>query len=70
MGFSPFNCVRATGLGTLGLGKLQPKSIRKAKEFLGQLLETLDVMADKKFLRDIEISRAQASKGRREVFVR
>ena len=37
--------------------------MKEMKELLDELLETLDVMADKKLLRGIEISRSQASKG-------
>ncbi len=44
--------------------------VRETKELLEQLLETLDVMADKRLLRDIEISRSQASRGQTRGFRR
>jgi len=42
--------------------------MKETKELLEQLLETLDVMADKKLLRDIEVSRSQATKGKTRSF--
>jgi len=54
--------MRAIGLATLTVDKSQLTLVRETKELLEQLLETLDVMADKRLLRDIEISRSQASR--------
>jgi len=42
--------------------------MKETKELLEQLLETLDVMADKNLLRDIEVSRSQATKGKTRSF--
>jgi hypothetical protein len=44
--------------------------VKETKELLEQLLETLDVMADKKLLREIEVSRSQSSKGQMRSFRR
>jgi len=55
-------------LATLTVDKSQFTLVRETKELLEQLLETLDVMADKRLLRDIEISRSQASKGQTRSF--
>jgi hypothetical protein len=60
--------MRAVGLATLTVDKSQFTLVRETKELLEQLLETLDVMADKRLLRDIEISRSQASKGQTRSF--
>ena len=51
------------GLATLTINKSELALMKETKELLDELLETLDVLADKKLLRDIEISRSQASKG-------
>jgi len=51
-------------LATLTINKSELALVKETKELLDELLETLDVMADKKLLRAIEISRSQASKGR------
>lgn len=48
---------------TLTINKSELALVKETKELLDELLETLDVMADKKLLRDVEISRSQASKG-------
>lgn len=42
--------------------------MKDTREPLVQLLDTLDVMADKKLLRNIEISRRQARKGKTRSF--
>ena len=62
--------MRAIRLATLTVDKSQLTLVKETKELLEQLLETLDVMADKKLLRDIEISRSQASKGQTRSFRR
>ena len=41
-------------MATLTVDKSQLTLVRETKELLEQLLETLDVMADKRLLRDIE----------------
>jgi hypothetical protein len=61
---------------TIWWGRRHPPSndggalVKETKELLDELLETLDVMADKKLLRDIAISRSQASKGQIRSFRR
>jgi hypothetical protein len=57
-------------LATLTIHKPELALVRDTKELLEELLETLDVMADKKLLRDIEVSRSQASKGQIRSFRR
>jgi hypothetical protein len=57
-------------LATLTISKSDLALVKETKELLDELLETLDVMADKKLLRDIEISRSQASKGQIRSFRR
>ena len=56
--------MRALGLTTL----TELMLVKQTKELLEQLLETLDVMADKKLLRDIQVSRSQAAKGKTRSF--
>lgn len=60
--------MRALGLATLIVDRSQLALMKKTKDLLEQLLETLDVMADKKLLRDIEISRTQAREGKTRSF--
>jgi hypothetical protein len=60
--------MRVLGLATLIVDRSQFALMKETKDLLEQLLETLDVMADKKLLRDIEISRTQARKGRTRSF--
>jgi hypothetical protein len=50
-------------MATLTINKSEFVLMKETKELLDELLETLDVMADKRLLRDIEISRSQASRG-------
>jgi hypothetical protein len=50
-------------MATLTINKSELALVKETKELLDELLETLDVMADKKLLRDIEISRSQSSRG-------
>jgi hypothetical protein len=50
-------------LATLTINKSELALVKETEELLDELLETLDVMADKKLLRDVEISKSQASKG-------
>jgi hypothetical protein len=60
--------MRALGLATLIVDRSQLALMKETKDLLEQLLETLDVMADKKLLRDIEISRTQAREGKTRSF--
>ncbi len=60
--------MRPLGLATLIVDRSQLALMKKTKDLLEQLLETLDVMADKKLLRDIEISRTQAREGKTRSF--
>jgi hypothetical protein len=62
--------MRALGLATLTVDRSPLTLVKETKELLEQLLETLDVMADKKLLRDIEVSRSQATRGRTRSFRR
>jgi hypothetical protein len=55
-------------LTTLIIDRNELALVKQTKELLEQLLETLDVMADKGLLRDIEVSRSQAAKGRTRDF--
>jgi len=57
-------------LATLTIDRFEHTLVKETKELLEELLETLDVMADKKLLRDIEISRSQAAKGQIRSFRR
>ena len=66
MAFGP----RVTRLATLTVDRSQLTLVRETKGLLEQLLETFDVMSDKKLLRDIEVSRSQASRGRTRSFRR
>ena len=50
-------------MATLTINKSELALVKETEELLDELLETLDVMADKKLLRDVEISKSQASKG-------
>ena len=51
--------MRALGMATLIVDRSQLALMKDPKELLEQLLETLDVMSDKRLLRDIDISRTQ-----------
>lgn len=62
--------MRALGLATLTVDKSQLTLVKGTKELLERLLETLDVMADKRLLRDIEVSRSQATRGETRSFRR
>jgi len=62
--------MRALGLATLTIDRSQLTLVKETKELLEQLLETLDVMADSRLLRDIEISRSQATRGKTRSFRR
>ena len=53
---------------TLIIDRNELELVKQTKELLEQLLETLDVMADKGLLRDIEVSRSQAAKGKTRNF--
>jgi hypothetical protein len=58
------------GLATLTIDRSQLELMKETKELLEQLLETLDVMADKRLLRDIAVSQSQATKGKTRSFRR
>ena len=55
-------------LATIVVSKEQEALIRKTKNLLEELLETLDVMADRELMRDIAISKRQAKVGKRKSF--
>ena len=55
-------------MATLIVDRSQLALMKEPKELLEQLLETLDVMSDKRLLRDIDISRTQARKGKTRSF--
>ncbi|MCJ7457247.1 hypothetical protein MUP07_11000 [Candidatus Bathyarchaeota archaeon] len=55
-------------LTTLLLDKSQLALIRETRDLLEQLLETMDVMKDKKLMHDIALSRKEARKGKTRAF--
>jgi hypothetical protein len=56
------------GLTTLLVDKSQLALIRETRDLLEQLLETIDVMKDKKLVRAIALSRRQAKSGKIRAF--
>ena len=55
-------------LTTLLVDKVQLALIRETRDFLEQLLETMDVMKDKTLVHDIALSRKEARRGRIRTF--
>jgi len=55
-------------LTTLLVDKSQLALIKETRDLLEQLLETIDVMKDKKLMRDIALSRREAMRGRTRKF--
>jgi hypothetical protein len=55
-------------LTTLVVDKSQLALIRETKDLLEQLLETMDVMRDKKLMHEIALSRREARKGKLRSF--
>jgi len=55
-------------LTTLLVDKSQLALIRETRDLLEQLLETMDVMKDKKLVREIALSRSEARKGKTRAF--
>jgi hypothetical protein len=55
-------------LTTLLVGKSQLALIRETRDLLEQLLETMDVMKDKKLMREIALSRREARAGKARSF--
>ena len=55
-------------LTTLLVDKSQLALIKETRDLLEQLLETMDVMKDKKLMHDIALSRKEASRGRIRTF--
>ena len=56
------------GLTTLLVDKSQLALIRETRDLLEQLLETMDVMKDKKLMREIALSRTEARRGKTRAF--
>ena len=56
------------GLTTLLVDKSQLALIRETRDLLEQLLETMDVMKDKKLMREIALSRNEARRGKTRAF--
>jgi hypothetical protein len=55
-------------LTTLLVNKSQLALIRETRDLLEQLLETMDVMKDKKLMREIALSRSEARRGKTRQF--
>jgi hypothetical protein len=55
-------------LTTLLVDKSQLALIREIRDLLEQLLETMDVMKDKKLVREIALSRSEAREGETRAF--
>jgi len=55
-------------LTTLLVDKSQLALIKETRDLLEQLLETMDVMKDKKLMHDITLSRREARRGRTRTF--
>jgi hypothetical protein len=55
-------------LTTLLVDKSQLALIRETRDLLEQLLETMDVMKDKKLMREIVLSRREARRGKTRAF--
>jgi hypothetical protein len=55
-------------LTTLLVDKSQLALIRETRDLLEQLLETIDVMKDKKLMREIALSRREAKRGKTRTF--
>jgi len=55
-------------LTTLLVDKSQLALIRETRDLLEQLLETIDVMKDKKLMREIALSRREAKRGKIRTF--
>jgi hypothetical protein len=55
-------------LTTLLVDKSQLALIRETRDLLEQLLETMDVMKDKKLMREIALSRREARRGKTRAF--
>ena len=55
-------------LTTLLVDKSQLALIRETRDLLEQLLETMDVMKDKKLMREIALSRREARAGKTRAF--
>ena len=55
-------------LTTLLVDKSQLALIKETRDLLEQLLETMDVMKDKKLMHDIALSRKEARRGRIRTF--
>jgi hypothetical protein len=55
-------------LTTLLVDKSQLALIRETRDLLEQLLETMDVMKDKKLMREIALSRNEARRGKTRTF--
>ena len=55
-------------LTTLLVNKSQLALIRETRDLLEQLLETMDVMRDKKLMREIALSRSEARRGKTRAF--
>ena len=55
-------------LRTLLVDKSQLALIRETRDLLEQLLETMDVMKDKKLMREIALSRNEARRGKTRAF--
>ena len=53
---------------TLLVDKTQLALIRDTRDLLEQLLETIDVMKDKKLMREIALSRKEAKRGKIRAF--
>jgi hypothetical protein len=55
-------------LTTLLVDKSQLALIRETRDLLEQLLETMDMMKDKKLMREIALSRREARAGKTRAF--
>jgi hypothetical protein len=55
-------------LTTLPVDKSQLALIREARDLLEQLLETMDLMKDKKLMREVALSRREANRGKIRTF--
>ena len=55
-------------LTTLLVDKSQLALIRETRDLLEQLLETMDVMKDKKLMHEIALSRSEARTGKTRAF--
>jgi hypothetical protein len=55
-------------LTILFVDKSQLALIRETRDLLEQLLETMDVMKDKKLVREIALSRSEARRGKTRAF--